>query len=75
MVGLGAILLLVGFAMVVPWGGFSGPAARRHHGMGLQGIQTTPDDRHRGPDRKGLYRVLAGIVLCAAGVVCIAVSG
>jgi hypothetical protein len=51
MLGLGLMPLLVGFPIVVPSVGFSGPASLRHHDMGLQGIEATPDDRHR--DRRG----------------------
>ncbi|MEY2444898.1 MAG: hypothetical protein QOE00_1478 [Ilumatobacteraceae bacterium] len=71
----GMIVLLIGFAFVVPRGGVAGSAAGRNVMLGSQRMLTTrgydglPSRRYR------VIQVLAGLVLIAAGIALIAASG
>jgi hypothetical protein len=71
---VGVLLLLVGFAFVVPRGGVPGSVAARNVMMGRQRFMTrgydgTPSRRSR------VIQVLLGVVLAAAGIALIAASG
>ena len=78
MFGLGVILVLVGFALVIPRGGISGSAAVRNVDMGLQGVHRTPGYQDA-PDRRlsrhhAAARVLIGFALMGLGVLCFVVA-
>ena len=73
MIVAGMILVLVGFAMIVPRGGLPGSAAARNIRIGAQQFST--------PGRQGVqstkFRViqtLMGLVVLAGGIIMIAVS-
>jgi hypothetical protein len=75
MIALGLLLVLVGFAFIVPRGGVSGSAARRNVSMG--GVQLSRTPGYQGtPSRKyRILQVLVGLVLMAGGMVLIAMTG
>jgi hypothetical protein len=72
---LGVVMVLVGFALVVPRGGMPGSASARNVVMGSQrvfatrGYQGTPSRRFR------VIQVLIGLVVVAGGIALIAASG
>ncbi len=72
---VGIILLLIGFALVVPRGGVAGSTAARNVTLGSQRVFTTrgydgvPSRRYR------VIQVAVGLVLVAAGIALIAASG
>jgi hypothetical protein len=71
----GIIMLLIGFALVVPRGGVTGSTAARNVTLGMQrvfetrGYQGVPGRRYR------VIQVLVGVVLVAGGLALIAASG
>ena len=74
MIALGLLLVLVGFAFVVPRGGLPGSAAVRNVSIGPWFMPTT-----RGDDGTPSlwYRVIiavSGLLMIAAGMIIIAVS-
>jgi hypothetical protein len=74
-VAVGIVLLLIGFALVVPRGGVPGSAAARNVTLGFQRVFTTrgydglPSRRYR------VIQVLVGLVLAAGGIALVAASG
>lgn len=74
-VALGALLLIIGFALVIPRGSTPGSSAARNINMGLQGIHQTPGYQGEGDSRRGtINRVLVGLLFFALGIVCIALA-
>jgi hypothetical protein len=73
-VALGLLLVLVGFVLIMPSGALPGAASARNVRLGTRLFTT------RGPDglpsrRYRVVQVLMGLVVMAAGVIIIAVSG
>ena len=65
MLGLGVVLILVGFALIVPRGSTSGSLSARNVDMGLQGVHRTPGYQD-GP-RGGRYVIVPPAGETAAG--------
>ena len=75
MISLGLLLVVIGFALIVPRGAVAGSAARRNVTLGgsqlftTRGYDGTPSTRYR------IIRVLLGLAMIAGGVALIATSG
>ena len=75
MVALGLVVVLIGFAMLVPRNSVPGTTARRNVSLGFQrifqtrGYDGTPTRRYR------VIQVLVGLVLIAGGLAIVAASG
>jgi hypothetical protein len=71
---LGLLLVLVGFAVIVPRGGMPGSVAARNVTLGrsqlfrTRGYQGNPSTRHR------IVQVLLGLAMLAGGFALIAIS-
>ena len=75
MIALGLLLVLLGFAIMVPRGGMAGSTARRNVIVGFRVFQT-PGYQGGVPSWKyRVVRVLLGLVVMAGGMVLIAISG
>jgi hypothetical protein len=74
MIALGMLLVLVGFAIMVPRGGVPGSAAARNVQLGWQRIFNTRGYGEVPSWKYRLIQVLMGLVVMAAGFVLIAVS-
>jgi hypothetical protein len=76
MVLLGALLLLLGFILVLPRGGLPGATAARNVRMGMQGVFQTPGYQQRddGREPKSWKRVVLGLGLIGLGVLFIALG-
>lgn len=74
MIALGLLLVLVGFALIVPRGGMPGSTAARNISLGRSqlfrtaGYQGTPSWRYR------VIQTLMGLVVIAGGFIIIATS-
>ena len=73
MIALGLLLVLVGFAIMVPRGGMAGSTARRNVLLGFRVFQT-PGYQGVLSWKGRLVQVLLGLVVMAGGVVLIAIS-
>jgi hypothetical protein len=73
-IAVGLLLVLVGFAMVIPRGALPGSAAARNVSIGPWRMGTTRGYDGEPSSRFRLIQVLSGIVMVAGGVVIIAVS-
>jgi len=73
-IAVGLLLVLVGFAFIVPRGGIPGSAAARNVSLGgwrmptTRGYEGTPSRLYR------VIQILGGLVMIAGGMVIIAVS-
>ena len=70
---LGMLLVLVGFAMIVPRGGMPGSASARNIRIGPQRF-STPGRQGEQSTRFRVIQTLMGVVVLAGGIVIIAVS-
>lgn len=75
MLAVGIILVLVGFALVVPRGGVPGSAAVRNVSLGRQRVFSTPGYTDHPSVRYRVIRIVIGLVMVVGGVVLIASSG
>lgn len=73
MIALGLLLVLVGFAIMVPRGGMAGSSARRNVILGFRVFQT-PGYQGVVSWKYRVIRVLSGLVVMAGGIVIIAIS-
>jgi hypothetical protein len=74
MIALGLLLVLVGFALMVPRGGVPGSAAVRNVSLGWSRIFTTAGYQGVPSRRYRVIQVLMGLVVIAGGMVIIATS-
>ena len=74
MIALGLLLVLLGFAIMVPRGGMAGSTARRNVLLGFRVFQT-PGYQGVISWKYRVVRVLLGLVVMAGGMVLIAISG
>jgi hypothetical protein len=72
---VGVVLVLVGFALVVPRGAMPGSTSARNVVMGSQRVFTTRGYQGTPSRRFRLIQVLMGLVVVAGGIVLIAASG
>ena len=75
MIAIGFVLMLIGFALVVPRGGGTGSVAHRNVRVGPADVTTTPG---YGSDTSRRARIgirVAGAVLLVAGVILIIICG
>lgn len=75
MVAVGLVLMLIGFALVVPRGGGTGSVAHRNVRVGPADVTTTPG---YGADTSSRARIgirVAGAVLLVGGVILIVIAG
>jgi hypothetical protein len=73
-IALGLLLVLLGFAIMVPRGGMAGSTARRNVIVGFRVFQT-PGYQDVISWKYRVVRVLIGLVVMAGGMVLIAISG
>lgn len=76
MVAAGLLLVLIGFALIVPRGAIPGATAHRNVSLGMQRVFTTPGYKG-GPlsRRRRLIQVILGLVSMAGGMLLIASTG
>ena len=74
-VAAGVILLLVGFALVVPRGGVPGSASMRNVTLGMQRISTRGYAGEPSSRRSRIIQVVIGLAVAGAGIALIAASG
>ena len=74
MIAVGLLLVLVGFAVVIPRGALPGSAAARNVSVGPWRMPTTRGYDGEPSSRFRLIQVLSGLVMIAGGIVIIAVS-
>lgn len=74
MIAIGLLLVLVGFAIIVPRGAMAGSSARRNVLLGFKVFQT-PGYQGVMSWKGRLVQVLLGLVIMAGGMVMIAISG
>ena len=74
MIALGLLLVLLGFAIMVPRGGMAGSTARRNVLLGFRVFQT-PGYQGVISWKYRVFRVLVGLVVMVGGMVLIAISG
>ena len=74
MIAVGLLLVLVGFAIIVPRGAMAGSSARRNVLLGFKVFQT-PGYQGVMSWKGRLVQVLLGLVVMAGGMVIIAISG
>jgi hypothetical protein len=72
-IALGLLLVLVGFAIIVPRGAMAGSTARRNVLLGFRDFQT-PGQQGVMSWKGRLVQVLLGLVVMAGGMVLIAIS-
>lgn len=75
MIAVGLLVLLIGFAMVVPRGSMPGSASARNVSLGSQRVFVTRGDQGIQSLRYRVIKTLAGLVLVAVGIILIAASG
>ena len=74
MIALGLLLVLLGFAIMVPRGAMTGSTARRNVLLGFRVFQT-PGYQGVMSWKGRVVQVLIGLVIMAGGMVLIAISG
>jgi hypothetical protein len=72
---VGVVVLLIGFALVVPRGSVAGTTAARNVRLGSQRIFVTRGYDGLPTRRYRVIQVVIGLVLVAAGIALIAASG
>lgn len=75
MIAVGIIVLLVGFALVVPRGAMPGSTSARNVTMGSQRVFATRGYQGLPSRRSRAIQVVVGVVLIVAGILVIAASG
>jgi hypothetical protein len=73
-IAVGMLLMLIGFAFVVPRGGVAGSTAARNVRVGPGGLSTTPGYDGEPTRRYRVLQVLVGLVMMVGGFVIIAVA-
>jgi hypothetical protein len=71
----GIILLLIGFALVVPRGGVTGSTAARNVTLGFQRVFTTRGYEGVPSRRYRAIQVVVGLVFAGVGLALVAASG
>ena len=75
MLFVGIVLVLIGFAFVVPRGALAGSASHRNVVLGRQRVFETPGYQGETSLRHKVLRISAGLLIMVLGVVLIAFSG
>jgi hypothetical protein len=73
-IALGLLLVLVGFALMVPRNSVPGTTAARNVSLGWQRIFTTPGYQGDPSRRYRIIQILMGLVVMAGGMVIIATT-
>ena len=74
-VAVGILIMLVGFALVVPRGGMPGSTSARNVTLGSQRVFSRRGDQGLPSRRYRVIQVIVGLVLLVVGILVIAVSG
>ncbi len=75
MLAVGVVMVLVGFALVVPRGSMPGSASARNVSLGRQRVFVTRGDQGTQSLRYRVVKSIAGLVVVAVGIILIAASG